>query len=65
MDTFPDLHTGREEWASIDVVALQHAMRQAYECPEMRREKAEAGLERAHEFRYEAIGPRMREAICG
>lgn len=62
-DTFGDLFVGTESWASADVNHLRRCMREAYADRALLEEKAQNGIARAYDFTYEAIGPRLKEAV--
>lgn len=62
-DSFLDLYTGKESWASVDHLALRRAMREAYEDHECRQNKREAGIRKASLFSYEAVGQTFREVL--
>lgn len=62
-DTFRDLFTGNEDWWTVSIPALRLAMRQVYECAEVRRQHAEAGIERAYDFTYEKVGALMKQKL--
>lgn len=62
-DTFPNLFTSREEWFSIDQLALQGAMREAYENKLLRNEKAAAGIKKIQQFSYENVGQKMKTLL--
>ncbi len=64
-DTFSDLFTGNELWWSIDVPSLRRAMREAFSNRELQRSKGEAGVMRAHDFSYQAVGHTMRRLLDG
>lgn len=64
-DTFQDLFTGYEKWTAIDVDKLRFAMREAYEDKRLRRQKAEAGIDRAYAFTYEQVGQVMKGLLDG
>lgn len=59
-DVHGDLYTARQTWCSADIGELRRAMREAYEDEEMRRRKAEAGIERAWDFDRGVVGKLMR-----
>lgn len=63
MDSFPDIYTGNESWAAISIPALRSAMREAYCRPELRKQKAMAGIERAYDFSLENVGAKMKELL--
>lgn len=63
VDAFADLYTGRENWASVDIGHLRKCMRAAFEDDNLRKKKAQAGIERAYSFSYETIGLQMVEAL--
>lgn len=56
----PEVYTARQSWCSISIDGLRRAMRQAYEDRPLGREKASAGMERAYEYSYAAVGRRMK-----
>lgn len=62
-DTFTDIHTGREHWASVGIYELRHAMREAFENRELRKRKALNGKDRVYDFTYEKVGRGMRHGI--
>lgn len=64
-DTFPDLHTAREEWGSVEIGALRTAMREAYQDRELRRVKGIAGNDRAYDFDLPTVGKLMKGVIGG
>lgn len=63
MDSFADLYTGAEEWQMPSIDHLRRAMREAFENRELRRQKAEAGIDRAYAFTYENVGNYMRQLL--
>ncbi len=62
-NTFDDLFTGREEWASVSIQHLRSCMREAFENHALRAAKSEAGISKAYDFTYEVIGERMEKAL--
>lgn len=62
-DSFIDLYTGKEIWMAVDQKELRRAMREAYEDEGHRREKAQAGIVRATDFSYLAVGTRMCQTL--
>lgn len=63
VDSFCDLYRGDEEWRQADIGGLRRAMRLAFADEALRRAKARAGLARAYQFSYEAVGPRLLEVL--
>jgi glycosyltransferase involved in cell wall biosynthesis len=61
-DSFPlpFLYTGRETWREIDVIALQRAMRKAYNNGKVVEDRCEKILER---FSYTAVAEKIKEII--
>ena len=55
-NTFQDLYTSRENWASIDVNHLRACMREAYANQEMREEKSRHGKADVARYSYENVG---------
>ena len=62
-DTFDDLFTGYERWTAVDIDWLRRAMRQAYQDGDLRRQKAEAGIDRAYDFTHEKVGHLMKRYL--
>lgn len=58
------LYNATEEWFSVDVAALRRALRQAYVDPDLRKEKAAKGLERAYQFSHRAVGGLMAQLLA-
>lgn len=65
MDGFQDLYTGRELWASIDVIHLRNCMRQCYENRTLRKQKSLNGIKRSYDFSYESVGNLMKGLLDG
>ncbi len=65
VDDVPDgLFSGQENWVSVDIGQLRQVMRQAYEDRALRQEKAARGIERAHDFSYQAVGALMGRLLA-
>lgn len=62
-DTFPDLHTAREQWAQINISALRIAMRVAYENQTDRCRRSISGIERAYDFTYKKVGNLLHQLL--
>jgi glycosyltransferase involved in cell wall biosynthesis len=62
-ESFADMYTGKESWAAVDPIVLRRAMREAYESKGLKQQKAEAGIRRAADFSYEAVGKTMKEVL--
>lgn len=62
-ESFADLYTGNEYWASVDIGALRFAMRQAFEDRDVRKKKSAAGIKRAFDFSHEKVGQLMKEVL--
>lgn len=62
-DSVPDLYSGDEEWASVDILHLRSCMRRAFADSGLRKEKAEAGRLRALDFNYLTVGNIMKGAL--
>lgn len=62
-DSFQDLYAGDENWASVDLLAMRKAMRQAYSNRQLLGEKARNGTERAYCFSREAVGEKMASLL--
>lgn len=56
-------YTGRQTWWSPDINHLRAAMREAFEKPELRRQKAIAGMRRSEDFSLRKVGIQMKEII--
>jgi glycosyltransferase involved in cell wall biosynthesis len=65
IETFDDLYTGKEAWASVDLYDLRRCMREAFEDGQLKAEKAFKGIEKAYDFSYAAVGRTMRELLNG
>ncbi len=59
-DSFQDLYTGNELWASIDIPHLKECMRECYSNAGLRKEKSLNGIARAYDFSYENVGNLMK-----
>lgn len=59
-ESFQDLYTGNESWASIDIFDLRKCMRGAYQQAETRKAKAINGIQQAYNFDYEKVGNLMK-----
>jgi glycosyltransferase involved in cell wall biosynthesis len=62
-DTFPDLHTAREDWFSVDIEDLRLCMRKAYTLNEARKRRSLAGVTRAYDFTHLKVGELMKEFL--
>lgn len=62
-ETFDDLHTAYEEWASIKVKDLQKCMREAFENSLLRKTKSINCMKKSLELSPEKIGEQMYNAI--
>ena len=62
-NSFSTMFTGREGWWNIDVFDLMRCMREAYEDREKRKQKSDAGVNRAYDFSISKIGKEMKDAI--
>ena len=64
IDSFPDLYTAREQWASVDILELRNAMRKAFSTPpESWDEMRKAAKEKIKNFSYEAVGNLIRSQL--
>jgi glycosyltransferase involved in cell wall biosynthesis len=62
-DAFQSIYTGHESWAVVDINHLRRCMREAYEDKNLREKKSAAGKQRACDFSYEVIGPKLRKVL--
>jgi glycosyltransferase involved in cell wall biosynthesis len=62
-DSFNDLYTAKECWASVSVPALCRIMRECYENTSLRTKKSEAGLGRVFNFGYDIIGEQIKRVL--
>lgn len=62
-NSFQDLYTSRENWASVDINHLRQCMRDAYESTELRKTLSQNGIRAAYDFSYEAVGKQMKELL--
>jgi glycosyltransferase involved in cell wall biosynthesis len=63
LDSFEDLYVGNETWSAVNIPALRRAMREAFSDRTLKEEKAAKGMERAHDFSYESVGLKFKEAL--
>jgi glycosyltransferase involved in cell wall biosynthesis len=63
MDSFPELYTGREEWAEIDIDDLRKKMRRVLQDKKLREKLGRNGVDKAAEFSYQVVGQHMRELL--
>jgi glycosyltransferase involved in cell wall biosynthesis len=57
------LYVGTESWWEIDVLELRQAMRCAYVRKDIRKEKANNGIDKAFDFSYSEIGKRLKAIL--
>lgn len=62
-DNLEDLYTGNESWAAVDIRHLRKCMREAYTNEELRRNKAEAGINAVYDFSYNLVGSLIKKEL--
>ncbi len=62
-DAFASIYTGKETWDVVDNMDLARCMREAYENPKLRQQKAKAGREKVKSFSYERTGSLLRKML--
>lgn len=62
-DSFQDLYTARENWASVDIAHLRKCMRSAYSDSKLRNKKSELGIQRAYDFSYSVVGSIIKREL--
>lgn len=60
----PHLYSHEENWFSVDILALQKAMREAYENRSLSQQKGENGRRRASAFSWEKMGTLMKGLLA-
>lgn len=63
LDTFENLFTSNECWYSVDILDLQHRMRQIYEDKTLYNTLSVNGIDKATEFSHKNIGARMKKLL--
>lgn len=59
----PAYATSRDNWFSVDVLALAKTMREAYVNTDLRQQKRKQGLQDIEKFSYRTIGLRMKQLL--
>jgi glycosyltransferase involved in cell wall biosynthesis len=62
-DSFDNLYTGSEEWASVSVPHLRKCMREAYENKELREHKLEHNLDNIDRYSYKNVGLMLKREL--
>ncbi len=59
----PDIYTGREVWHNYSILNLRSAMRQAFECNQIRNIKREKAIETVYELSYDRIAETIKDIL--